>query len=457
MRQVWNGKRLFQLLWPLVIENILAMAMGFVDTIMMSRVGEYAISGVSLVDSISVLLIITFMALATGGSVVVSQYIGRRDQEHASAAAKQLIYTVMLVALVISAFTLCFSTGLLRLIYGRIDPDVMEAAKKYFFISSLGYPALGLYNASAALFRAQGNSRVTMLVSVLINVVHVGLNFLFIYGFNMGVAGAATSTLVSRVVGGGALMFLLMKNRGVVRLTGILKVRFDIRLIRVILKIGIPSGVESGIFQFGKILVARVPTTFGTAAVAANAITNTLNGMSNMPANAFNTALVTIVGQCIGASAFADAKFFARRFMLYVYAAISLTSASILIFLDPLVGIFNLSPEAHEMAKNFVTVLCVVNFFAYPPSWTMPNALRASGDASYVMIVAVVSMWVVRVVGAYFMCYSWTLPIGGMEITIGLGLGIMGIWYGMVGDWCVRGVFFLTRWRSGRWMSKKVI
>jgi putative MATE family efflux protein len=445
MREKWNKRALFRLLWPLVVEQTLAVTIGAVDTVMMSSVGEHAVSGVSLVDAIATLLIIAFGALATGGSVVISQYIGRRDTKNATVASRQLVYASVLMSLVIMVFTLIFRTHLLRLIYGNIADDVMQAADTYFWISALGYPFLSLYNADAALFRSIGNSKVTMAVSILVNIIHIALNFLLIYGFRMGVAGAAVSTLISRIVSALILTALLMRiRRGPISLAGLFHVRIVPHMIRSILNVGIPSGIESSMFQLGKIIVSRIAANFGTAALAANAVTGVINSFSNMPVQAFGIAMLTITGQCVGAKDYGSAKYFTRRLMLMIIGIVFVLSFAIALFIDPLLGLFKLTREAHDMAKQFVWLLCLASPVLWPLSFSLPNALRAAGDVRYVMITAVISMWTVRVVGAYFIAYA-------------LHVGVMGIWLAMIADWIVRSICYTWRWAGGKWQGKRVI
>ncbi|GHV60127.1 putative transporter YisQ [Spirochaetia bacterium] len=445
MREKWNKKALFRLLWPLVVEQTLAVTIGAVDTVMMSSVGEYAVSGVSLVDAIATLLIIAFGALATGGSVVISQYIGRRDSKNATAASRQLIYTTVFVSLIIMIFTLILRTRLLKLIYGNIAGDVMQAADTYFRISALGYPFLSLYNADAALFRSIGNSRVTMMVSILVNIIHIALNFVLIYGLHMGVAGAAVSTLISRIVSALILTVLLMRlRRGPISLAGLFRIRIVPHMIRSILKVGIPGGIEGSMFQLGKIIVSRIATSFGTAALAANAVTGVINSFTNMSGTAIGIGMLTIVGQCVGAKDYDSAKYFTRRLMWLIVGVVTILSAVIALFIDPLLGIFRLSQEAHDMAKQFTWLLCAASPLLWSLSFSLPNALRAAGDAGYCMVAAVISMWLVRVIGAYLIAYVFHV-------------GVMGIWIAMVADWVVRGICYAQRWKGGKWQTKQVI
>jgi putative MATE family efflux protein len=441
----WGNKALFRLLWPLVIEQILALAMGGIDTIMVSSVGEFAVSGVNIIDNINNLLIIAFVALCTGGAVVVSQYIGRRDSANASLASRQLYYVVTLTAILIMGFALALRVPIIRLIYGNIESDVMDSAKIYFLITALSYPMLAVYNACAALFRAVGNSKVPMRIAFLVNVMNIGGNAFFIYGLKIGVAGAAISTLLSRIAAAVILTGILITNRrGPVTLAGILKIKFARPMIRNILNVGIPSGLESSMFQLGRLLTQRIFTVFGTVAMAANAISSVVNSFSFMPGQAFAIALLTVVGQCIGAGDYEGAKRYTAKIMKIACLTIFLMSGVVFLFMDPIISLFSLSGEAHELAKAFLRIHCISMMFGWGASFALPNALRAAGDARYVMLVAIVSMWTVRVSLAYL-------------LTFALGFGPIGVWIAMGGDFIARGSSYTIRWLRGRWQSKQVI
>jgi putative MATE family efflux protein len=429
----------------LVVEQVLAITIGLADTVMVASVGEHAVSGVSIVDAINQLLIIAVGALATGGTVVVSQYIGRRKLHSARLASRQLIYASTVVSLGIMALTLILRRPILRLIYGQISGDVMRAAEIYFFLSALSYPFLALYNAAAALYRSVGNSRLTMLVAVLVNILNIGGNALFIFGFHWGVTGAGLATLISRFAAAAVLVGLLLYSRSAaVSLSGLFHIHLEPVMIRSILKVGIPNGVESSMFQTGKILVSRIFTTFGTAAIAANAITASITAFSFMPAHAFALAMLTIIGQCAGAADYQAAKKLTAKLMKLIYGSVFVLSMITIVFMDNLLGIFHLSPEAQTIAKQLLLIHCVMAPISWPISFSLPNALRASGDVRYCMIVATVSMWLVRVLSSYLLAYP-------------LGFGPAGVWYAMVADWCVRGLFYSLRWKSGKWQSKQVI
>ncbi|MDR2194260.1 MAG: MATE family efflux transporter [Treponema sp.] len=441
----WKGRELWRLLFPLIVEQILTVTIGMADTVMVATVGEYAVSGVSLVDSVNMLLVIAFSALAAGGSVVVSQYIGRRNERKARAAARQLTYTTAAVSLMIMVFTLILCVPILRFVYGRIEPDVMDAAKTYFILTALSYPFLAVYNAAASLYRSMGNSRISMLISLLVNILNIAGNAILIFGFHLGVFGAGLATLVSRAAAAFVLMAMLVPDKySPISLAGIFNIRLDGGIIRSILRVGIPSGVESSMFQIGKVLVSRIFTTFGTAAIAANAISSSINAFTSMPGTALGIGMVTIVGQCVGAKDFGSARHYTQKLMRLTYCMVLVLSAAVVILMNPLLTLFNLSSEAKDIARTLLWTSCMLSPISWPISFTLPNALRASGDARFVMIVAVSSMWAVRVSAAYLLAYP-------------LGLGPSGVWIAMVADWCVRGAFYVWRWRCGRWENKNVL
>jgi putative MATE family efflux protein len=419
--------------------------MGAADTMMVSTVGEFAVSGVNIIDNINNLLIIAFSALATGGAVVTSQYIGRRDAKNSSLASKQLIYIVFLTALFIMGVAIGFRRPIIRLLYGNVEHDVMDAASVYFLITALSYPFLALYNADAALFRSMGNSRAPMHIALLVNILNIGGNIFFIYGLRIGVAGAALSTLISRIIAAALTFGILTRNSTIpVSLSGILKIRFSRPMIRNILNVGIPSGLESSMFQIGRLLTQRIFTTFGTRAFAANAIAGVINSFSFMPGMAYGMALLTIVGQCVGAGDYEAAKKQTAKIMKITYITLFIISSLIYIFMEPLISFFSLSPEAHDLAKTFLRVHCISMAVGWPMSFALPNALRAAGDARYVMIAATVSMWTIRVSAAYLLAYP-------------LGVGPLAVWIAMGADFICRGTCYLTRWLGGKWQTKRVI
>lgn len=427
-----------------MIEQTLAISIGLFDTLMVSSCGEAAVSGVSLVDSISVLLIQILSALATGGAVVCSQYIGKKMPERAKLSAGQLMLIMLVSAGTVMIVVLFLHKFLLRWIFGQIEADVMASAEIYFIISAISYPFLGVYNAGAALFRAIGNSKISMYTSLVMNVVNISGNALLIFGFGMGVAGAATATLVARVISALVMVALLLKkdNPLCIATPGCMRPQRDV--IGKILKIGIPSGVENGMFQIGKLLVSSLTATFGTAAIAANAVANSVAGFANIPGIAVGLAMVTVIGRCIGAGEKEQAKYYSKRLMGLSYGGMMIADIILLLAVRPIVSCFALSAEANEIAIQLLTCFAVCASLIWPMSFTLPNALRAAGDAKYTMEVSVFSMWVFRVASSYFFADT-------------MGLGVLGVWIGMYVDWVFRSILFIIRYISGKWLEKKVV
>jgi putative MATE family efflux protein len=443
----WKNKALFQLLWPLVIEQILMVTMGIADTVMVSTIGEFAVSGVSIVDVINNLFIIAFGALATGGSVVVSQYIGRKNEKRSAQSSRQLVYASLGVSFFIMLIGVFLRKPILSLVYGNIESNVMEAASIYFLISALGYPVLALYNASAALFRSMGNSRIPMLTSLFVNILNIGGNAILIFGFRMGIAGAALATLISRTTAAFFLTTLLVRGKyrySPVSLSGILRIHIDLSIIKSILNVGIPSGIESSTFQVGKILVSRIFTSFGTPAIAANAIATSINSFSYMPGTAFGMGLLTVAGQCIGAKDYVAVKKYTKKIITWGYIVLAVLNSLILLFAAPLSGIFNLGPQAAQLLKSYLRIHSVAAPLFWPLAFIVPNALRAAGDGKYCMITSTITMWIVRITIAHLLAYP-------------LGIGSTAVYYAMGADFALRGFLFTRRWMSGRWQKKNVL
>jgi len=443
---VWGGRKLLRLCVPLMFEQLLAFAVGLVDVVMVARIDEAAMSGVSLVDSVNFLLIALFSAMATGGAVVCSQYLGRKDPEKASEAARQLIYLVTIISTVIMTLALIFRTPLLSLIYGRLEADVMQNALVYLFVTALSFPFLAIYNGGAALFRSMSNSKVSMKIALAMNLMNFAGNYIGIFVLHQGVLGAAVSTLVSRIFAAICITLLLCRpDCAPIHLRGLLRIRLDWSHIRTIAKIGIPGGVEGSIFHVGKIMVSRLITEFGTAAIAANAAASSLSSFVNVPGNAIALAMVTVVGQCVGARDYPAAKKNVKRLLGASMLAMMVLSLCLFLFRYPLVGIFSsLSDEGRSTAVQIITIVAVFSPIFWPLAFSLPSALRATGDAKYTMFVSILSMWTCRIGFAYLLGRN-------------MGLGMAGVWFGMTIDWIVRSVLFTTRWLHGRWQEHQLI
>ena len=396
---------------------------------MVSSVGEAAVSGVSLVDMLNVLIINIFSALATGGAVVVAQLLGARERKRACDASRQLYLVVIVISLVIAVLIMLFRTPLLRLLFGSIEDDVMDSALTYLTVSVFSYPILAVYNAGAALFRAQGNSRISMLIAGLINVVNLIGNSVLIFVLQWGVAGAALSSVFSRGVAAVVITVLLLHPDHTVSLRTGTRFRPDLPLIRRILQIGVPNGLENSLFQLGRILVVSIISLFGTTQIAANAVANNLDAVAVIPGQAMSLAMITVVGQCIGARDIPQARRMANG------ACCLLTIAA-----TPLVlQIYSLSPEAISLGMTLIFIHNGCAALIWPASFTLPNVLRAANDVRYPMICSVASMMLLRLASGYVFAVTFNL-------------GAIGIWIAMVGDWLCRALCFFLRFRGTRWL-----
>lgn len=442
---MFSVRDLKRLILPLVVEQILLVTVGMADTMMVSSVGQEAISAISLVDSINLLLINVFSALGTGGAIVTAQYLGREDDENASLAAKQLIYVVGAVATVVMAVCLLGNGPILRAIFGKVEPAVMEGSRLYFYITALSYPFIGIYNGGAAVFRAMGNSKVSMLCSALMNLINIGGNAILIYGLGAGVEGAAIATLLSRMAAALVILWLLCKGGGRVQLHQPLKPEYHREMVRGILRVGVPNGLENGMFQIGKILVQGLVASFGTAVIAANAMANNIAMIPHVSGSAIGLAMVTVVGQCVGAGEFEQA----RKYMLGLTGLVYVSMGTLEVFLGLSagfwVGLFQLPPETAAIAVRLIHSFVIFAIIFWPASFALPNGLRAAGDVRFTMLVSTASMWVFRIGASFLLCS----PL--------VGMGIMGVWVAMYIDWIARCAAFLWRFFSGRWKGRQVI
>ncbi len=441
--RMFTGKYLRALIVPLFFEQILTITIGMADTIMVAAVGEASVSGISLVDSISNLFIQLFSAFATGGAVVASQYLGRGDRGNACKAAKQLVYITLIVSGAIALVLIGGNRHLLRLVFGQIEADVMTAAEDYFIFITLSYPFLALANSCNALCRSMGKSKITMTVSLIMNVINIGGNAILIYGAGLGTAGAGIASLASRVVGAIIMLTVVCNSRLEIHIDRLLHFEWNGMMVRRILRIGLPSGIENSTFHIGKILVQSLVATFGTPSIAANAVINNLTTFANIPGSVIGMASITVIGQCCGARRIDQAKYYARLLMVTTYLMMALTCLVFYILTPQLSGLYNLSQEALALSVKCTRMLLIQTAIFWPMSFTLPNYLRAAGDARYTMAVAMGSMWICRVALAYLFAY--------------LGFGLYGTSWAMVIDWYVRIVFFLGRWLKGGWKEKSVI
>lgn len=442
--ELFSNKALLLLVIPLVLEQFLAILLGTVDMMMVSSISEGAVSGISLVDSINVLFAQLFTAMGTGGAVVAAQYLGKQEPLHACQAAKQLLYVSLFISLLVMGIALAFCDDILRLCFGVLPAETQQYCRDYLYLSALSYPALALYSAGAGLLRAMGDSKSSMLTALLMNLINIVGNWFFIFILGMEVTGAGLSTLLSRLMGAIVVLRLLLSPDGAIHIINPLHYRFDMVMVKRILRIGIPNGLENSIFQIGKLLVVGLVSTLGVSMIAANAVANNISSMANIPGSAIGLAMITVVGQCIGAGDGAQAKRYSGKLLKAAYCAYAVMALILLLFARPFVLLFSLSPEGVDAAVRVLRLYALAGALAWPASFTLPNCLRAAGDAKFTMAISVLSMWVFRIGFSYLLVNH-------------LGMQLLGIWVAMYIDWFVRGAIFLWRYQSGKWLDKRVV
>lgn len=446
MRQTVTENRLFskkdlrKLIIPLILEQTLAITVGMADTMMISSAGEAAVSGVSLVDMFNNLIISVLAALATGGAVVTSQCIGAGRREEACRSARQLVFTEAAITIGISVLVLLFHRQILGLFFGQIEADVMQNAIIYLIISVFSFPLLAVYDSCAALYRSMGNAQITLKISLLMNVINVVGNAIGVYVLKLGVAGVAIPSLVSRGVAGVVLFTLLHNPDNLVFLTRE-KFKVDATIVKRILFIGIPSGIENGIFQLGRVLVVSIIAAFGTSQIAANGVANSLDSMGCIVGQAMSLAMITVIGRGVGAGEEGQVRYYTKKLLGETYFYTAVINSIILLLLPWILQIYGLGEETTRLSYILVMIHDGMAIFLWPASFVLPNMLRACNDVKYTMVVSIFSMITFRI---------------GFSYVFGVHMGWMavGVWAAMVIDWVFRVLCFVGRYLAGTWRKK---
>lgn len=441
---MFSNKALWKLMAPLAFDQLLNSMMGTVGTMVVSNLGSAAISAVSLVDAINVLIVQAFYALAAGGTVVCSQYLGCKKEKEANEAARQLLFITFVLSVVIAAICLAANGPLLRLIFGEVEPQVMKYSRQYFIISAISYPFIALYDDGSSIFRAQENSKTPMMISLCANILNLILNILFVWGFHMEVIGSATATMLSRAFSMIAVLCLLRRPELIIHLRGYLSIRPIWSQIRRILYLGIPSGIENSMFQFGKLAIQSTVSMMGTAAIAAQGMTNILENLNGILAIGIGVGLMTVVGECMGAGRKDEAAYYIKK-MTAVSEVVVIASCLLIFALVHPITIFG-GMEAKSAKMCIFMVGCIT--IAKPIVWSLAfipaYGFRAAGDVKFTMVTSALIMWFCRVTLAMFLARV-------------LGFGPIAVWIGMFTDWSVRAIIYSIRFKSGKWMEHQVI
>ena len=453
---LFTGRALFFLIFPIVIESALSMSLGMIDGLMASYAksgaGDDILTAITDVDQISSLIIQLFTAFGVGGAVITAQLLGAGRVEDANRSAKQLVVITLLISLILTGLCLILNHQIINLLFSDAGPDTKQNAYTYFYINAASFPFLGLFNCCAALLRSQRKSMNTMASGIISFFLNIGFNALFIYGLKLEIAGVALGTLLARIFPAVFTLSLMTRKSNLVRIKIFERFRFDGKLLKRILRLAIPSGIENSLFQLGKILVISFisigiyNTVLDTGAItnfqtSANSVAYNINTVSSIVGNGINTSILTVIGQAVGTGDIKQVRYYVRKMFLISYIGNALCVAFAFGMSPLLLNFYNISPEARKFAWKCLLLCLPIQFVTYPLSFGMPAVLKAGSDVKYVMGSAIFSMLTMRVGLCYILTCEW----------VGAHLGAFGLWIGMVSDWGLRGVLFLGRYISGNW------
>lgn len=440
----FTNKQLIAFLLPVLFEQLMVAGLGMADTFMVSSLGETAVAGVALVNRIDNFSKQFFLALAQGGSVVLSQYIGAGNKEQAANSLKNNIRIVVGMGLLFMLIMVLFKQQVLMFLFGDAEPEVLAISSSYFSITAFSYPFIALYYSGTASFRAMGESKVPFVASISMMSINLLLKYIFIFHLNTGVPGAAVSTLLAMATIGFCLMFRMKRPGNKVVLKGLLRFDFDFDIIKKILKVSVPNGIEQGMFQLGALAIAGLVSGLGTAAIAADSIARTISPLLHCIGGSFNALMMMVIGQCMGAGKPDEAEMYAKHILKMDYAFTFIDAVIFTILLKPIISIFNVSAQAQELAFWIMIIYTAGSIIMYPSSFALAAGLRGTGDTRFVMFVAVASMFLFRIGAAYIFVHVFDL-------------GVLGTWFAMVSDWVIRSSIFIIRYRRGKWKQNKVI
>lgn len=441
---MFTNKNLKKLIIPLFIEQFLLMFVGIADTFVVSFSSEADVSGVSLVTSFNTVLIFLFTALSSGGAVIVSQYIGSKQEHKASRSSGQLLMISIVISAIMTALIILFHTQLLRLLFGKIEAYVMSACEIYLFITTLSLPFLAVYDAGAALCRSIGKANVTMNISVVANVINVIGNCVCVFAFNMGAAGVAYPSLISRIISAVAVMFYCFRKQNLVRYKFADIFAWDGNLLKKILGIALPNGIENGVHQLVKVALSSMVALFGTYQIAANGVAQSIWSLASIMGLAMAPVYTTVIGQCMGARDIDAANFYFKKLNKITFVLSVLWNALIFAITPLIVRYSAISPEAKELVIWLVLINNIFNGLAYPFAGSLGNGLRAAGDVRFTMVVSITLTIAARLLfSALFGLW--------------LGWGVIGIAIGMSIDLVFRGAIFIWRLKSQKWTQFKLI
>lgn len=440
--KLYSNKNLLYLFIPLVIEQGLEYLVGFADSLMVAKVGEAAVSGVSLVDFVMALLISIFTALATGGGAITGQYLGSKKDNEANQSALQMMKVTFYLSIVITLIIFVFKNSILHLLFGSISSDVYHHAMTYLNVVVLSIPFLAIYNGGAAIFRTMNNSKLPMQIMLVMNIVNVIGNALCVFILKMGVEGIAIPTLVSRV--GAALLILYFSKKTTIHLSQLMNIKINRNMIEKILNIGIPFGIENSMFYLGRLIVLSIVSLFGTASIAANSVGGTLVMFQVLPGTAINLGLTSIISHCIGANDYDQAKYYTKKINRWMHISFIISTVIILLLMPLIMSFYNLSSRATSYVWQIIILHGIMMTLIWPYGYMLPVIFRSSGDAKFPMIVSIISMVICRILFSYILAVIFNT-------------GMMGTWYAMFLDWIVKAIIYTYHYIKGKWMNYQVV
>jgi len=441
---LYSNKALFYLFIPLLVEYALEFFVGLADSIMVASLGEAAISGVSLVDFLMQLLIFSFSALATGGAVVAGQYLGDRQLDKAQNSATQLVWFSTILSIILMIVVVLLRQILIGVLFGQIEADVWHNADRYLYIVALSIPFIAIYNAGAAIFRTTNGATLPMKIMLVCDVLNILGNAYCIYFLGWDVRGVAIPTVISRVVAALAVIYFAVDEDYELHIKRTFRHKFDTKILKKVLQVGIPYGIENGLFQLGRVLVLSLVSTFGTMAIAANSVGYAIGIFSVLPGFAINLGLTAVISNCVGANDYEQARYYNKKCLTLVFISHVIINLVIFAILPMVLGIYNLSAETARMTTEMVIWHGIFAIVVWPLSFTIPATFRGAGDSKSVMYISLAVMFTCRIALSYVIA-DW------------MGVGVFGTWIAMFIDWYVRAGIYIYRYFSNKWTEYRVV
>lgn len=441
---LFTNKSLRNMIVPLFFEQLLVMLVGIIDTFVVSYVGEAAVSGVSLVNMFNTIFIYLFTALASGGAVIMSQYLGSKNKEKAVQSSSQLLLFSTMFSIVLMIFVVVFREGTLGLLFGKVEEDVMKACLTYLIISAYSYPFLAIYNTGSSMLRSTGKTSTTMYISIVSNVINTVGNFIGVFILRTGVIGVAVPSLIARIFSAIAITIICFNQKKEIYYDIKYLKSLDVNLIKKILRIAIPSGFESGVFQLVKVALSSVVALFGTYQIAANGVAQSIWSLAALVGVVMGPVYITVIGKCMGAKDIKAAQMYYKKLMK-ISLILSIGWNAIIFAITPIImQFFVLEPQTKELVIILVAIHNIANAIIFPFSGPLADGLRATGDVKFTMIVSISSTILGRLI---------------LSVILGiyLNMGVIGIALAMVVDWLIRGILFISRYKSQKWQEYQMI